>query len=101
MIRINSSFRADLEWWYVFVASWNGVSLLKERRSYEGIVEIWSDAFGFWGCGEFVVFNFHGSRCQSKWQWQYGGTCGQGQRCCVTVITCQLWQLLMVGIVAT
>ena len=51
MIRLSSSFRADLEWWHVFVASCNGVSLLKGRRSSEWRVEIWSDASGSWGCG--------------------------------------------------
>ena len=30
MIRLNTAFRADLEWWRVFASSWNGVSLMKD-----------------------------------------------------------------------
>ena len=51
MIRLNAAFRADLEWWHVFVGSWNGISMmLKESWQTPG-VEIWSDASGSWGCG--------------------------------------------------
>ena len=51
MIRLNAAFRADLEWWHIFVGSWNGIfMMLKESWQTPG-VEIWSDAFGSWGCG--------------------------------------------------
>lgn len=53
MIRLNAAFRADLEWWHVYIAGWNGVSMmLKESWQLSG-VEIWSDASGSWGCGAF------------------------------------------------
>ena len=51
MIRLKMAFCADLEWWHVFVSSWNEVSLLKRVRSHKVMVHIWSDASGTWGCG--------------------------------------------------
>ena len=30
-IRLNTEFRADLEWWHIFLASWNGTSLRQDR----------------------------------------------------------------------
>ena len=48
MIRLNSAFRADMEWWHVFASSWNGVSMMRDTSP---MVEIWSDASGSWGCG--------------------------------------------------
>ena len=50
-IRLNAAFRADLEWWLVFVSSWNGVSMMLEECLRAPGVEIWSDASGSWGCG--------------------------------------------------
>ena len=46
MIRLNASFRADMEWWHVFISAWNGISLMREVAP---TVEIWSDASGMWG----------------------------------------------------
>ena len=52
MIRLNSAFRADLEWWHVFATSWNSVSMMREgTKECDGKVEIWSDASSSWGCG--------------------------------------------------
>ena len=51
MIRLNTAFRADMEWWYVFARSWNGVSLMRDAALSSPAVEIWSDASGGWGCG--------------------------------------------------
>ena len=50
-IRLNAAFRADLEWWHVFLCSWNGVSMMLEECLKSPGVEIWSDASGGWGCG--------------------------------------------------
>lgn len=52
MIRLNSAFRADLEWWHMFATSWNGVSMMREAtKEHDRKVEIWTDASGSWGCG--------------------------------------------------
>ena len=51
MIRLNSAFRADMEWWHVFASTWNGVSLMRDVSRHSPAFEIWSDASGGWGCG--------------------------------------------------
>ena len=48
-IRLNAAFCADLEWWRVFVSSWNGVSMTLQECLKSPGVEIWSDASGSWG----------------------------------------------------
>ena len=52
-VRLNASFRADLEWWHAFVSEWSGVALLQgvELEKERGKVEVWTDASGSWGCG--------------------------------------------------
>ena len=52
-VRLNASFRADLEWWHVFLSEWNGVDLWQrvELEKERGKVEVWMDASGSWGCG--------------------------------------------------
>lgn len=49
-IRLNAAFRADLQWWHVFVSSWNGVSMMLRERLQSPGIEIWSDTSGSWGC---------------------------------------------------
>ena len=50
-VRLNHSFRCDLEWWHAFLTKWNGVSLLWDRDQPSSVVT--SDASGRWGCGAF------------------------------------------------
>lgn len=50
-LRLNREFRADVEWWQIFLAEWNGVSMLRKIRSEFPDTEFWSDASGSWGCG--------------------------------------------------
>ena len=47
-VRLNTAFRADLEWWHTFAGSWNGVSMIRREGPD---VDIWSDASGSWGSG--------------------------------------------------
>ena len=62
-IRTNQEFRADLEWWYQMVATWNGVSILAPLRAESPDGLITSDASGTWGCGAF----HHNSWFQFQW----------------------------------
>ena len=57
-IRLNVSARSDIQWWYQFAASWNGVSMLLERKKQNPDVVVTSDASGNWGCGAY---------CESQW----------------------------------
>ena len=49
-IRLNQGFRADLLWWFTFVSSWNGVSMLCKLKYQNPDVEIHTDASGSWEC---------------------------------------------------
>lgn len=63
-IRLNQSFRADLEWWHKFLGSWNGVSMLVQVQSQHPDIKVWSDASGSWGCA--AVWN--GKWFQISWK---------------------------------
>ena len=51
MIRLNAAFRADLEWWHMFMGDWNGVAMMSGEEGLSPGVEMWSGASGSWGCG--------------------------------------------------
>ena len=50
-IRLNANARSDIEWWYQFAQTWNGVSLLSSLNKQSPAAIITSDASGSWGCG--------------------------------------------------
>ena len=50
-VRLNAAFRSDLAWWRVFLATWNGVSLLADRGPSPPDVDLYTDAAGAHGCG--------------------------------------------------
>ena len=50
-IRLNVNARSDIEWWYQFAQTWNGVSLLSSLNKQSPAAIITSDASGSWGCG--------------------------------------------------
>ena len=50
--RLNQEFRSDLFWWYTFIGSWNGLSILCNANSNSPAdFCIQADASGSWGCG--------------------------------------------------
>ena len=57
-IRLSCAFRADLEWWHFFLASWNGSSMLFTIKAANPGVHVWSDASGSWGATAW---------CQGAW----------------------------------
>ena len=52
-IRLNVSFRSDLEWWATFLPLWNGVAILRDSMQLPISLTVTSDASGRWGCGAF------------------------------------------------
>ena len=52
-VRISRTARADIEWWFHFSASWNGVSMMSVVKRSNPAVTLTSDASGSWGCGAF------------------------------------------------
>ena len=52
-LRLNASFRSDLQWWSIFLADWNGVSMMTRDPQIQPEAIVTSDASGTWGCGAF------------------------------------------------
>ena len=50
-IRLNTTARADLVWWQMFVSKWNGVSMLFNPRVGEPDMEVVHRRFGQLGYG--------------------------------------------------
>ena len=50
VIRLNRAFRADLAWWHMLAANWNGTGLIPQDR-ITPTVKLYTDAAGSWGCG--------------------------------------------------
>lgn len=63
-IQLNLEARSDIEWWYRFTSSWNGVSMFWELRRVHPGVQLTSDASGKWGCGAFYDTHWF----QLQWQ---------------------------------
>ena len=61
-IRLNQQFRADLCWWQVFAAEWNGVAIIAPPIS-QPQMQCTSDASGSWGCGACHISHWF----QSEW----------------------------------
>ena len=52
-IRLSREARSDIEWWYQFAGTWNGVSILRAQKQEQPHIVVTSDASGRWGCGAF------------------------------------------------
>ena len=62
-VRLSLPARADLEWWFQFASSWNGIEMMTVvKREAPGEVLV-SDASGSWGCGAYCGKNWF----QLKW----------------------------------
>ena len=52
-VRLNAQCQADIEWWSVFCHCWNGIFILRQCRTLQADVHLYSDASGSWGCGTY------------------------------------------------
>ena len=52
-VRLNIEARSDIEWWFRFAESWNGVSIMYQVDHQRCSANISSDASWSWGCGAF------------------------------------------------
>jgi len=50
-IRLNTTLRADISWWFLFAEHWNGISMLWDSHLLSPQFIMFSDASGYWGCG--------------------------------------------------
>ena len=51
-IRLNTAFRSDLVWWYVFLEKWNGTSMMPTELKTPRY-QLITDASGTFGCGAY------------------------------------------------
>ena len=52
--RLSVEARSDIEWWYPFSESWNGISMMRVLKVEKATTVITSDASGGWGCGAYT-----------------------------------------------
>ena len=67
LTRLNAQCRADLAWWSIFLASWNGISLFPGLPLGETIT---ADASGSWGCGAFCSHPPQWFQCEWPVHWK-------------------------------
>ena len=87
-IRLNASFRSDLQWWASFLLIWNGVSmmLVPSRTRYEAVVT--SDASGSWGCG---AYTSEGEWFQFRWPPAWASIHITVKELLPVVLSCAIW----------
>ena len=52
-VHMNVSARSDIELWFQFAESWNGIATMQSQRAVGSGMVLTSDASGSWGCGAF------------------------------------------------
>ncbi len=69
LTRLNAQCRADLAWWFTFLASWNEihVSLFPGMPRGETVT---ADASGSWGCGAFGLHTMQWFQCEWPKHWE-------------------------------
>ena len=70
-IRLNAGFQSDLEWWAIFLADWNGVSMTRDGSHIHATKTVTSDASGSWGCGTFTAKVRQWFQCQWLFSWTH------------------------------
>lgn len=63
-IRLNRGFKSDLEWWGLFLPTWNGITMMSSVCRTQPMTTVTSDASGGWGCG---AFSSDGQWFQCRW----------------------------------
>ena len=53
-VRLNREARADIEWWFSFVSSWNGTAMMLADLVSNLSITLTSDSSGNWGCRAYV-----------------------------------------------
>jgi len=85
---LNREFRSDLLWWHTFMASWNGLGLLRtESWSSPADHYIQTDVSGSWGCGAF----FEGNWLQWQWPNEWLNISIMAKELVPITLSCALW----------
>ena len=90
--KLTKDFRSDLQWWYVFINSWNGISFLESIHSRTTAdYYIATDASGSWGCGG--CFKEHWF--QYAWPTGWSSVNIMAKELVPIVISCAMWGPLL------
>ena len=90
--KLTKDFRSDLQWWYVFINSWNGISFLESIHSRTTAdYYIATDASGSWGCGG--CFKEHWF--QYAWPTGWSSINIMAKELVPIVISCAMWGPLL------
>jgi len=86
--RLNVAFCSDLLWWYAFLQSWNGLSIL-HHPALPVLPDFlaYTDALGVWGCA--VVFDSQWLQCQ--WPLELLDTGIMAKELILILFTCIVW----------
>ena len=57
-VRLTTSARSDLEWWFQYCSCWNGISMMSTVHKANPDITILTDASGKWGCGALAGLNW-------------------------------------------
>ena len=87
-IRLRSSFKSDLQWWAMFLADWNGISMMSSLGRCTPTVVLTSDASGTWGCG---AFTSSGQWLQREWRGVWEDAHITAKELLPIVLACALW----------
>ena len=69
-VHLRGGFKADLQWWALFLQRWNGISMMMSLGSFSPTITVTSDASGNWGGGAFLDT---GQWFQCQWQGAWDG----------------------------
>ncbi len=89
-ITLRAQARADIAWWYTFISSWNGVSILPEADPSQFL---YSDASGTWGCGALCGQSWF----QVQWRESWAGVHIAAKELVPIVIATAIWGHLWRG----
>ena len=85
-VRLNAHSRADLQWWSIFLADWNGVSFLFQQPLGTTML---SDASGSWGCGAFCLESLEWF--QASWPPSWASHCIAAKELFPIVVGAAIW----------
>ena len=87
-IRLNASFRSDLEWWALFLPKWNGISMMAVPCKANPGATIISDASGNWGCG---AYSSHREWFQFQWPESWATIHVTIKELLPIIMSCAIW----------
>ncbi len=87
-LRLNREFRSDQQWWALFLADWNGISMMSSISHAPPTATVTSDASCGWGCG---AFSSSGNWFQFAWPQVWLSVHITVKELLPVIMACALW----------